>query len=292
VKVEERKMGNIIFNGEIINHSDVYIDVEDRGYQFGDGVYEVIRVYNGKLFANEMHLNRLLESAKLLFIKMPFTVEELQVKFEELIAKDQLQFGIIYMQLTRGVSLRNHAFPIEEVEPVFVAYTKEMPYTGEVKLGIRAMTIEDVRWLRCNIKSLNLLGNILAKQEAVEAGCNEAVQHRDGMVTEGSSSNVAMIVNGTLKTHPTNHFILNGITRQVMLQLCKENGIPFVEEAFSVDEMLAADEVFYTSTSVEVTPIVKIDETVIGDGQIGPITRQLQTYFREEIERQCGKLQA
>lgn len=285
-------MGKVIFNNKIIDHSDVHIDIEDRGYQFGDGVYEVIRVYNGKLFAVEMHLKRFMESTRLLSITMPYTAEELQAECEELIAKNQLQFGIIYMQLTRGASPRNHAFPAEEVKPVFVAYTKEMPYTGEMKPGIHAITTEDVRWLRCNIKSLNLLGNILAKQQAVEAGCGEALQHRNGTVTEGSSSNVAIIVKGMLKTHPANDLILNGITRQVVLQLCKSNGIPYVEEAFSVEELLTADEVFYTSTGVEVTPIVKIDGKVIANGEIGPTTRQLQTLFRKEIERQCGVLQA
>ena len=283
-------MGNIIFNGEIMNRSDIYIDIEDRGYQFCDGVYEVFRVYNGKLFTAEMHFNRLVESTRLLAIKTPFTVKKLQAKVEELIAKDQLKFGTVYMQLTRGVSIRNHAFPTEEVDPVLVAYTKELPYAGEEKPGTNAITTEDVRWLRCNIKSLNLLGNILAKQQAIEAGCSGAIQHRNGTVTEGSSSNVAIVVGGTLKTHPANHFILNGITRQVVLQLCKANGIPYVEEAFTVEEMLAADEVFYTSTTVELTPILKIDGKVIANGEVGSITRKLQTLFREEIERQCGKL--
>ncbi|RID86512.1 D-amino-acid transaminase [Peribacillus asahii] len=285
-------MGNLIFNGELITRSAVKIDVEDRGYQFGDGVYEVIRIYNGQLFASEMHLKRLFESAKFIRIKVPFTLEELKAKLEALIVKDGLTFGIVYMQLTRGASSRNHAFPTEEVEPVFIAYTKEMPYAGEVKPGVKALLTDDMRWLRCNIKSLNLLGNILAKQEAVEAGCAEAVLHRDGIVTEGSSSNVSIIVDGTLKTHPANNLILNGITRRVMLQLCQANGIPVVEEAFSIADMLAADEVLYTSTGVEVTPIVSIDGKIINDGQTGPITRQLQVYFREEIERQCGRLKA
>lgn len=283
-------MGNIIYNGKIMNRSDVSIDVEDRGYQFGDGVYEVIRVYNGKLFTAEMHLNRLLESSRFISLNVPFTAEEIRNQLEKLITNDQLQFGTVYLQLTRGASSRNHAFPTEDVKPVFVAYTKEIPYAGEEKPGISVITTEDVRWLRCNIKSLNLLPNILAKQQAVEAGCSEALLHRNGKVTEGSSSNVAIIVNGTLQTHPANNLILNGITRQVVFQLCKANDIPYVEEAFSIEEMLAADEVFYTSTGVEVTPILKVDRHVIADGHIGPITRQLQRLFHEEIERQCGKL--
>ena len=282
-------MGKIIYNGELKERSAIQIDVEDRGYQFGDGVYEVIRVYNGKLFAADMHLNRLMDSAKLIQLKVPFTVAEIKEKTKELITAENLEYGIVYMQLTRGISPRNHAFPIGEVDPVFVAYTKDMPYTGS-KPGVKAVTVEDIRWLRCNIKSLNLLGNILAKQQAVEAGCDEAIQHRDGTVTEGSSSNVAIIVKGTLKTHPATNLILNGITRQILLKLCNDHGIPYVEEAFTLSDMMGADEVLYTSTGVEVTPITAIDGQLIADGKVGSITLQLQKLFTQEIERQCGSL--
>jgi D-alanine transaminase len=276
-------MGKIIYNGELKTRSDVKVDIEDRGYQFGDGIYEVIRVYNGEVFASNMHVNRLMDSAKLIQLKVPLTVAEIEALVKELIAEDKLRNGIVYMQLTRGVCSRTHAFPINEVEPVFVAYTKEMPYTGKVKPGVKAVTTDDIRWLRCNIKSLNLLGNILAKQLAVEASCDEAIQHRDGTVTEGSSSNVAIMVNGTLKTHPATNLILNGITRQVMLKLCADNDIPYVEEAFTVEEMMAADEVLYTSTSVEVTPIINIDGQPIANGEPGPITKSVQKLFSEEI---------
>ncbi|MGE7604616.1 D-amino-acid transaminase [Peribacillus sp. NPDC097675] len=282
-------MGKIIFNGEMKDRSAIQIDVEDRGYQFGDGVYEVIRVYNGKLFAADMHLNRLMDSAKLIQLKVPFTVAEIKEKTKELIASENLEYGIVYMQLTRGISPRNHAFPVGKVDPVFVAYTKDMPYTGS-KPAVKAVTVEDIRWLRCNIKSLNLLGNILAKQQAVEAGCGEAIQHRDGTVTEGSSSNVAIIVKGTLKTHPATNLILNGITRQILLKLCNDNGISYVEEPFTLSDMMNADEVLYTSTGVEVTPITAIDGQLIADGKSGEVTVRLQKLFVEEIERQCGSL--
>ncbi|MDM5211273.1 D-amino-acid transaminase [Peribacillus sp. NJ4] len=283
-------MGKIIFNGDLKSRSEVKVDIEDRGYQFGDGVYEVIRVYNGELFAGDMHLNRLMDSAKLIQMKVPYTVAEIKARMKELITEDQLKDGIVYMQLTRGASPRTHSFPTTEVEPVFVAYTKEIPYTGKMKPGVKAVTTDDIRWLRCNIKSLNLLGNIMAKQQAVEAGCDEAIQHRDGTVTEGSSSNVSIVVDGLLKTHPATNLILNGITRQVMLKLCTDHGIPYVEEAFTVEDMMAADEVLYTSTSVEVTPIINIDGHSIAAGEPGPITQRLQKLFSEEIEKQCGSL--
>ncbi|MGE6378734.1 D-amino-acid transaminase [Peribacillus muralis] len=283
-------MGKIIFNGEIKSRSDVKVDIEDRGYQFGDGVYEVIRVYNGELFAGNMHLNRLMDSARLIQMKVPFTVAEIETRVKELISGDQLQEGIVYMQLTRGVSPRTHAFPTSDVEPVFVAYTKEIPYTGKLKPGAKGITTDDIRWLRCNIKSLNLLGNIMAKQVAVEAGCDEAIQHRDGLVTEGSSSNVSIVVDGTLKTHPASNLILNGITRQVMLKLCADHGIPYAEEAFTIADMMAAEEVLYTSTSVEITPIITIDGQTIATGNPGPVTERLQQLFADEIERQCGSV--
>lgn len=278
----------MIFNGEILAQCDVKIDFEDRGYQFGDGVYEVIRIYNGELFTSEMHLNRLIESAKKISITIPITVKEIEDNLKRLVVENKIKFGIIYMQITRGVSPRNHAFPDGDVEPVFVAYTKEMPYTGVYKEGKKAVVTEDIRWLRCDIKSLNLLGNILAKQKAKEADCFEAIMHRDTFVTEGSSSNISIVVNGELKTHPTNNLILNGITRQVLQNICLGAGITFKEDTFTLDELFQADEVIMTSTTAEVTPIVEIDGEIIGNGEPGVITKQIQEAFYKEIVSQCG----
>ncbi|MBA9026237.1 D-amino-acid transaminase [Peribacillus huizhouensis] len=283
-------MEKMILNGEIRNRSEIKVEIEDRGYQFGDGVYEVIRIYNGKLFTSEMHLARLIESAKKINITIPYTIEEIEVKLKELIAENAITFGTVYMQFTRGVSPRNHAFPSTDVAPVYVAYTKEVPYSGVLKPGAKAITVEDIRWLRCDIKSLNLLGNILAKQKAAEAGCFEAIQHRCGTVTEGSSSNVSIVVNGELKTHPATNLILNGITRQVMIKICKDLGISYKEDDFTLEELLAAEEVIMTSTTAEITPITEIDGQAIGNGESGTVTRQLQQAFHAEIERQCGHI--
>ncbi|WP_110927267.1 D-amino-acid transaminase [Bacillus massiliglaciei] len=283
-------MEKMILNGEMKDRSEIRIDIEDRGYQFGDGVYEVIRIYNGLLFAGDMHIKRLFQSAELISISIPYTQEELMEQLKRLVKTNDLQSGIIYLQYTRGVSPRSHAFPFHQVEPVYVAYTKEMPAAKGEKAAVRAVTAEDIRWLRCNIKSLNLLGNILAKEEAVKAGCEEAIQHRGDIVTEGSSSNVFIAANGAIKTHPANNLILNGITRQVVLQLCGKLEIPVQEEAFTMEELLKADEVFYTSTGVEVTGISEVDGKIIGNGQTGPLTQKLQQAFCQEIERQCGRI--
>lgn len=207
-------MEYVIVGGEIVDREIATVDIEDRGYQFGDGVYEVIRVYNGKMFTAKEHLNRLQESAEKISIQIPYQPSELEEMLKGLIEKNGLANGIIYMQFTRGTSPRNHAFP-HNVAPTFVAYTRKVDRpVSSMQEGIKAIFIEDIRWLRCDIKSLNLLGNLLAKQKAVEAGCFEAIQHRGNIVTEGSSSNVAIVKNGTVITHPANNLILNGITRQ------------------------------------------------------------------------------
>ncbi|CAH0346819.1 D-amino-acid transaminase [Bacillus sp. CECT 9360] len=282
-------MEKMILNGEITLKSDIKVDLDDRGYQFGDGIYEVIRVYNGKLFTSREHLNRLMTSAESISLKISFTVPEIEEQLKQLIQENGLVDGTIYMQFSRGISPRNHAFPVPAVDPVYVAYTKPLGYSSELaETGVKTILTEDIRWLRCDIKSLNLLGNILAKQKAAEAGCFEALQHRDGIVTEGSSSNVSIVVDGRVKTHPATNLILNGISRQVMLRSCKENGIPFLEEAYTVDELLKADEVFLTGTTVEVLPIIEIDGKSVGDGTPGQVTRKLQQLFRDKVTKQCG----
>ncbi|WP_409302261.1 D-amino-acid transaminase [Peribacillus sp. SCS-155] len=282
-------MEKMILNGKLVAQTEIKVDFEDRGYQFGDGIYEVIRVYNGQLFTAEEHLKRLMDSAKHIFLSVPYSASEINEQLQELVKANSLESGIIYLQITRGVSPRNHAFPNPSVDCMYIAKTKAVPRsTANADTGVNAITTEDIRWLRCDIKSLNLLGNILAKQKAAEAGCFEAIQHRDGTVTEGSSSNVSIVSGGKIITHPANNLILNGISRQVMLHLCASNDIPVEEREFTVDELMNAEEVFLTGTTIEVLPIIKIDGTVIGDGQPGQITQKLQELFSNEVERQCG----
>lgn len=280
-----------IINGEMIKRQEARVDIEDRGYQFGDGVYEVIRVYNGKMFTAQEHMERFAKSAESIGIQLPYAEGQLIKILNDLIEKNGLKLGIIYMQITRGAAPRNHAFPAGDVTPCLTAYTKELPIpTANLQSGVKAILTEDIRWLRCDIKSLNLLGNILAKQKAAEQGCYEAIQHRGQDVTEGSSSNVYMVKNGTVITHESNHLILKGITKDVILQVCAENNIPVEERTFTLEELAQADEVFLSSTTSEVTPIVVIDGKKMGDGLPGPVTQKLQTLFKQEIEKQCGVL--
>lgn len=278
----------ILLNDRLIPRSEAKVDIEDRGYQFGDGIYEVIRVYGGKTFYLEDHLLRLEKSAREIRLPLPWDVQLLTERINRLVEANRLQDGTIYMQITRGAAPRNHAFP-EKTEPVLVAYTAEAPRPAAMlKDGIRTCTLQDIRWLRCDIKSLNLLGAVLAKQEALERGCKEAILVRDGTVTEGSASNVFMVKNGILYTHPANNLILHGITRAIVLKCAEETGISVKEEAFSVDSLYNADEVFITGTTVEVCPVTHIDDRKIGEGAPGPLTRRLQQAFDGKIAGQCG----
>lgn len=282
-------MDFIIINGEIAKRSSARIDIEDRGYQFGDGVYEVVRVYNGKMYTADEHLQRLHQSAEKIGMKIDLSAASLKEMMGELIEKNTLQTGIVYMQFTRGTAPRNHNFPASNVPLTFVAYTKELARPAEnMSRGVEAITEEDIRWLRCDIKSLNLLGNLLAKQKAAEAGCFEAILHRGETVTEGSHTNVAIVKNGIIYTHPATNLILNGITRQKALELCSFNGMQAEEEAFSLTDLAEADEVFMMGTTTEIMPIVKINGQPVADGLPGIVTLKLQKLLGDAIIKKCG----
>ncbi|MBB4824305.1 D-alanine transaminase [Sporosarcina luteola] len=271
-------------DGQFTDQEGIKISIDDRGYYFGDGVYEVVKVYNGELYTAEEHFNRLVESAGKVKMALPYSKEELIEVAEELVKANQIETGHIYIQVTRGVSPRAHQFPVTSVTPVVTAYAIENPRPlKNIEDGVDVKIVDDVRWLRCDIKSLNLLGNVMAKQEAFEEGCAEALFVRDGIVTEGSSSNVFGIKDGTVYTHPATNLILNGITRRVVIQLCEELTIPFVEKEFTPIEALGMDEFFLTSTTAEITPITSIDGYSIGTGKPGDMTRKLQEAFARQI---------
>lgn len=277
-------MSYLLHNFDLIKRDDAYVNIEDRGYQFGDGVYEVVRIYEGTPFTLQEHLTRFFRSAAEIALALPYGVKELETKLLELQARNELHDGIIYLQATRGIAKRNHAFPTPAVPAELIAYTQstERPLT-QLADGVPAILVDDIRWLRCDIKSLNLLGNVLAKQQAKEAGGHEAIQHRNGTVTEGSSSNIFIVKQGTVQTHPATHLILNGITRMKVKELCARLSIPFEETAFTTEVLLDADEVFMTSTTAEIQPITSVDGAPIRDGQVGPVVRQLQEAFQHEI---------
>ena len=237
------------------------------------------------MFTVKEHFERFLRSAEEIGLDLNYTIEELIELVRRLLKENNVVNGGIYIQATRGAAPRNHSFPTPPVKPVIMAFTKsyDRPYE-ELEQGVYAITTEDIRWLRCDIKSLNLLGNVLAKEYAVKYNAAEAIQHRSDIVTEGASSNVYAIKDGVIYTHPVNNFILNGITRRVIKWIAEDEQIPFKEETFTVEFLKNADEVIISSTSAEVMPITKIDGENVKDGQVGTITRQLQQGFEKYIQ--------
>lgn len=269
------------YKNKFIHKSDVQISPDDRGYYFGDGIYEVFRVYNGLIYEGEAHMQRLQRTAKDVRLSLPYTSEEILDILTQLIQQNSLQEGTVYMQITRGEAPRAHPFPTA-AEPILLAYCSEMKRPlGTIQNGITAITQPDIRWLRCDLKTLNLLPNVLAKQAALDHGVQEVVLHREGTVTECSASNLMMVKDNILYTHPANHLILHGITRAVVLRLAHALGIPVREEAFTTEQLLEADEAFITGTTVEVTPILQVDGQAIGNGTPGSITIKLQSEFEK-----------
>lgn len=283
-------MGYVLFNGEIKKRSAVKIDIEDRGFQFGDGIYEVVRVYNGRPYLLTEHLERLYESAEKILMTIPYEKKELEQQILTLLEYEKQPSCNIYIQYTRGVAPRRHDFSAR-LTGNFMAYLlpAERP-EKEMAEGVKAVLAEDIRWLRCDIKSISLLGNVLLKQKAKENGGFEAILHRGDLVTEGSSSNIWIVKDGVIYTHPANHLILNGITRQRMISLCHQEKLSVREESFTVSELLQADEVFLTSTTSEVMPIVSVNDDPIGTGQPGPVVKKLQQLLQNDIIHKCGAI--
>jgi D-alanine transaminase len=279
----------ILVNDRFVERTEATVDIEDRGYQFGDGVYEVIRVYGGAPFLLDEHMARLARSLREIRLEPPYGIDELTDKIRRLITLNALGDGIVYLQITRGVSPRTHGFP-KNAHSVLTAYTQTLDRPLQaLQEGIRAHLTEDIRWLRCDIKSLNLLGSVLAKQEALDKGCAEAILHRGKTVTEGSASNVFALIGGVWFTHPANHLILDGITRRSVLRIMQELDMPAKEEAVTVEQLLAAEELIVTSTTQEVMPVVAVDGRPIGDGSVGPWTRRLQEAFEAAIRETANR---
>ncbi len=269
-------------NGRYLAHREAAVHIEDRGYQFADGVYEVVPVYQGTLIDEGLHLDRLERSLRELRIDMPVGRATLKLIARELIRRNDLTLGMLYIQVTRGVAPRDHKFPAT-ARPALVMTTRQTKPHGEALLtqGIKVITVPDIRWQRCDIKSTSLLPNVLAKQQATEAGAYEAWQvDGEGYVTEGSSTN-AWIINaeGKVVTRDVSHAILNGITRISLLKLIREAGFELEERAFTLEEAKTAREAFLTSSTSFVLPIVAIDETPVGNGHPGILSGKLRARY-------------
>ncbi|ABF09128.1 D-alanine transaminase [Cupriavidus metallidurans] len=266
----------VFLNGELLPLSEARVPVLDRGFIFGDGIYEVIPLYNGKPFRGAQHLARLQRSLASIGIPNPYSETEWLALIDRVVKANGLGDQMVYMQVTRGVAKRTHAFPTE-VTPTVLIMTNPMalPPAASVEQGVACVTMEDRRWLNCQIKSTSLLGNVLAAQVAAEAGVTEAIQFRDGNLTEASSSNVWLVKNGRVYAPPKDNLILEGIRYGLMEELCAAMDIPFEARRITRDEVFSADEVLLSSASKELLPVVTIDGKTIGAGKPGPVFQRL-----------------
>lgn len=275
-------------NGRYLPQRAAAVNIEDRGYQFGDGVYEVVHVSGGRLIDAELHLARLERSLREIAIPMPLSRTALGQIFFELMRQNRVREGLIYMQVTRGVARREHAFPKPAPRPAVVMTIRRLPpFPRDVDAwATAAITRPDERWQRCDIKSVNLLANVLAKEAAHRAGAAEAILvDTAGMVTEGASSSVWVVdQEGTLATRSLDHAVLPGCTRAALIALMAEVGITWHERGVKKAELDVAREIFITSASSFVKPVVRLDGRPVGDGEVGPLTRKLFSLFSHHVQ--------
>lgn len=270
-------------NGRFLPLAEASVSIEDRGFQFGDGIYEVIRTYGGRPFKPEAHLARLNRSAEAIGLRQPYSRGQWVDYIAEGLRLAAFPESKIYVQITRGAAPRDHAYAVD-LEPTVVMTIRDLrPVAAAVQAsGVDAMTVEDLRWGRCDIKSINLLANVLARQQAKQAGIFESILIRENEVTEGAVSNVFVVEQRTLITAPEGPRILSGVTREVVLTLARQEGLDIQERYPLQKQLYEASEVFLTGTTVEVMGVVRVDGRPIGAGQPGPVTRSLAKRFTEQ----------
>ena len=278
-------MNRIVYvNGDYVAEQDAKISIFDRGFIFGDGVYEVVSVIRGKLVDRQYFIERLRRSLRELQIAWPCSESEYIEVMLQLILRNHLEEGMVYSQVTRGVADRNFNFP-PATPTTMVAFTSNMPVLENpaADTGIKVTTFEDLRWKRRDIKSVNLLAQCLAKQDAISKGANESWMVEDGFVTEGSSSTAYIVSNGRVITKPLSNLILPGIRRRTLLEIAEQAGIQVDERPFTIAEALAADEAFVSSATTIVTGVISIDGHRIANGKPGPITMQLRNLYKSHM---------
>jgi D-alanine transaminase len=283
-------METAYFNGKLLPKDEIKISPDDRGFLFADGIYEVVRWYEGFFYDMNSHVTRLKRSLRELRINWSdadsfpsFAGELIKInKFEN-------QQAMVYLQVTRGAARRSHNFPSPEVLPtVYANAWGFLPDDKFKETGIKVMLKEDIRWSRCDIKSVALLPNTISFQEAYENGMKECIFVRNGLITEGSHSNIFFVINGTLFTHPESNYILSGITRKNILRIAQESGINIREEAIQENRIRFIQEAFISNTSAEVTPVTELGGNTLGDGVPGPVTKIIRDKFENEIKALKG----
>lgn len=273
----------VFLNGEYLPKSEAHLSPDDRGFLFGDGVYEVVRAYEGKFFAMKPHLGRLEKGLE--FLEIDADAYALEPICRELMKRNDLEGtdAVIYMQITRGAAPRRHAFPLEPVPPTIFAQASAFAPKGDPLDGISVITVPDLRWARCDIKTVNLLGNCLANQKAQSLGSSEAIQVRDGVALEGTATSFFGVFGGEVRTAPKSNYILPSITRQTVIDVCHDSDIPIREEPIFVEELAKADELFMAGTTMEVMPVISVDGNKVADGTPGPVQRKLYELFRNRV---------
>lgn len=273
-------MTTVYLDGHLLPLEQAHISVMDRGFLFGDGVYEVVPVYGGRCFRLEQHLDRLDRSLREVRIEQPYTRAQWHAVFAQLIGTIHAPDQMIYVQLTRGPApLREHRFP-PQLKPTVFAFSKALPpITDVLPKPIAATTASDIRWDRCDIKSTSLLANVLMTQDALDHGAGEAILIRDGYAREGASSNVFAVVDGVIYTAPEDHRILSGVTRDLLVELCGDNRQELVEAAVTAAQLQHASEIWVTSSSRELQAVTRLDGKPVGSGEIGPVFAQVWQWY-------------
>jgi D-alanine transaminase len=276
-------MSEVYLNGELMPLEEARISVMDRGFLFGDGVYEVIPVYGGRLFRLAQHMQRLDNSLHSIRMENPLQPEDWEKIFKRLTGATPDIEQLVYLQVTRGMDwARNHLFPRGSKATVFVMAWIAKPKDPDIaKKGVAGVVLEDNRWNRCDIKATSLLGNVLLRQEAQDAGATEAILIRDGLVTEGSSTNPFIIQDGEILTPPSSNLLLPGVTRDLVLELARGSDMPCAERQITRDELETADEIWICSSSREVQPVTRLDGKPVGDGEPGTLFRRIDTLFQD-----------
>ncbi len=279
----------IWINGETIPMAEARIDVEDRGFQFADGVYEYFRVYRGKAFAVREHLHRLARSAAGIILEMPLDQAALSLEIQKLVDRSGHRDGFVYLQLTRGISARNHAFP-DQTRPTLLFYVRPLPpapLPGEGE-GIKLLTVPDDRWKRCWIKAIALLPNVLAKNAALAAGADEAVFLDNDIVTECAACNIFAVHGNKIMTHPVGSRVLPGITRALLIDIAPTIGLSVDERRFTEEDARRSDELFITSTSREIAWVARWNDRYIGQARCGAVTKRLHQALQDHIHREIA----
>jgi len=279
-------MSTAYLNGVFLPLDQAHVSVMDRGFLFGDGVYEVIPVYGGKLFRLGHHLRRLQNSLDAVRIGNPLAEEEWKSMLAQLVAGNDGPDQTVYLQVTRGVApRRDHAFPVDSRPTVFAMCTPcQVSHEIDTEPGVAAITLADIRWQHCDIKAITLLPNILLRQQAIDANTAEAILLKDGYAIEGAASNIFIVANATLKTPPNGPALLPGVTRDLILELARANGIPCLEVDIAIEELAGADEIWLTSSTREISPVIRLDSRPVGNGKPGALWNRMIRLYQDYKE--------